>query len=1153
MEYVIRNHTAYSLFKTKPNIMLKNRIFIITAFLCISLPIIAQNRDTDKRTTATIIADLLAKMPAVTDTRFGELMQEMAAFGEEELVSIAGMLASPGQGDDSRVRFAMNGFSHYVMQEGMGDKRKVCIGAWCKALDQAKDNEIKAFLISQLQIMGTNEAVLCLAGYLNDARLCDPAARALVTISSSDAGAALLKAMENASDAQLLSLVQALGDIRNENAADALSKLANSQDPSAKKTALYALGNIGSERSGEILYQEARRSGYRFDPSNATAAYLLWLDRTGEKGNPILLKKRAVALIKESLAGNQVQSATEALALLAKYTGEKSMPRLLAASGSSHSAYRNASLEISNTLSGEKVTQAWIKKAGKLKDQPKAEVVAMLGNRGDQAAFNFILSALSDPEKPVRMAAITAAQKLGQSKALPDLLEFLKKADADEINTLKQAICSMHGQDVVSSVGKAMPGMASQPKIAMMEVIAARRAAEFLPAIQEQVNSGDPAVKSAALEALPSLVSEKDLPGLFTLLKETDRAKDLNAVQKAVISAMQGVEPVNRKAGLVIRDMNKSEGPQQSRYYAILRDIGGKVALEEVMKAFSKGAPENRQSAFKALTSWKDASACHDLYSIFAGSDSREFVDSTFNAYVRLVMNSGHPDEQKLLLLRKAMEASPDADLTGQALADLGNVNILTSLLFAGRYLDDPKLQHIAARSVMRIALADTSLTGNLVSGLLQNAMGKLTGSESNYDREAIRKRLTAISDKPGFVPLFNGKDLSGWKGLVENPVTRAKMTPEELEKKQIQADEIMHGGWSVYNGSLIFNGKGENLCTSKAYGDFEMFVDWKIMPGGDAGIYLRGSPQVQIWDASRIDTDAKVGSGGLYNNEIHESKPLKTADNPVGEWNTFRILMQGERVTVYLNGQLVVDNTIMENYWDRSIPIFRVEQIELQAHGSLLAYRDIYIREIPRPEPYRISDDEKAVGFRELFDGISLFNWTGNMKDYQVKDGAIAFVPNSGGSGNLYTREEYGNFVFRFDFQLTPAGNSGIGVRTSPGGDAAYVGMEIQVLDDGADVYKNLKPYQYHGSVYGIIPARRGFLEPVGEWNSEEIMFQGSRVKVILNGTVIVDGDIAEASKDGTIDHLDHPGLKNAKGHIGFLSHDSPVKFRNIRIKVLD
>ena len=169
-------------------------------------------------------------------------------------------------------------------------------------------------------------------------------------------------------------------------------------------------------------------------------------------------------------------------------------------------------------------------------------------------------------------------------------------------------------------------------------------------------------------------------------------------------------------------------------------------------------------------------------------------------------------------------------------------------------------------------------------------------------------------------------------------------MSKKELAAAQEKANKDAKESWIVDNGELLFTGKGNNLCTDKQYGDFEMLVDWKLYPGPepDAGIYLRGTPQVQIWDTARVKVGAQVGSGGLYNNQKNLSKPLKVADQKVGEWNSFRIVMLGERVSVWLNGELVTDNVILENFWDRSQSIFPMEQIELQAHGSKVAYRDI-------------------------------------------------------------------------------------------------------------------------------------------------------------------------------------------------------------------
>lgn len=190
--------------------------------------------------------------------------------------------------------------------------------------------------------------------------------------------------------------------------------------------------------------------------------------------------------------------------------------------------------------------------------------------------------------------------------------------------------------------------------------------------------------------------------------------------------------------------------------------------------------------------------------------------------------------------------------------------------------------------------------------------------------------------------------------------------------------------------------------------------------------------------------------------------------------------------------------------------------------------------------------------GFKELFNGKNLDGWVGNKTSYKVEDGLIVIDPQGTGGGNLFTEKEYGDFILRLEFQLTPGANNGLGIHAPLEGDAAYVGKELQILDNEAEKYSKLEVYQYHGSVYGVIPAKRGFLKPTGEWNQQEVIVQHPKIKVILNGTTIMEGDYLEASKNGTLDKKDHPGLQRSSGHIGFLGHGDVVRFKNIRIKEL-
>jgi hypothetical protein len=202
-----------------------------------------------------------------------------------------------------------------------------------------------------------------------------------------------------------------------------------------------------------------------------------------------------------------------------------------------------------------------------------------------------------------------------------------------------------------------------------------------------------------------------------------------------------------------------------------------------------------------------------------------------------------------------------------------------------------------------------------------------------------------------GFIRLFNGKDLTSWQGVVDMK-QRATLSPEELAAKQKEANENFLPHWKVEDGVLHYDGKGNSLQTVKDYANLELYVDWKIKPKGDSGIYLRGQPQVQIWDSDNLGDnlakDRGTGSGGLWNNKKHPNQPLVKADKPVGEWNTFHIIMKGDKVTVYLNGKKVVDDTPLENYWFPDQPLPAKGPIELQHHGDELWFKNIYLKELP-------------------------------------------------------------------------------------------------------------------------------------------------------------------------------------------------------------
>lgn len=1131
------------------------------------------------RATQTVIADVLAQMPAHQQTDYNRLMHELTATGEEGVLSLLKRFDPSGKGNNIAVEYALDGWANYVMGPDQAAARTAMEHACLKALDQTNDRETRAFTIRLLEHIGSDACVDKLSSYLTDDALSAPAAQALAAIGSESAAQALqaaLKSRSARSQEAERNIIQALGRVPAAGTEPLLKALLNTNQPETLKVLFETLSKVGTKASLPELAAAARKAGYTMEKTGAGEAYIRLINRVIAQGDVKEGVKAAADLLKKSTNAGQTGihiAAMQAIMRAADYKGGLRM--LNDALKDPSREYRCEALRASSRFADKALYTHLIKALPKMKPELQTDILNWMRCEAQASAtkrdmlntvetgiettgIQTLQKLLNSPVFPVKEAAAMVLVELGNSQSIAPLASLLASNDTNLIKLGQQALRSFqamppHG-DIAPAVVKTIPSASDRGKIAALELLSTRKATAFLNNVLKLTQSPSPEVKTAAFAALRDVVGEKDITNLCGML-ETVEPSGVEDVQQALILALSSQTASQQFETLSRRLLNAGAG-KSHLYYTPLAATGDKRALDMIVKGFGENTGAAKEAAFDALLHWNDIEAATPLIDICRDASASDYFTRALAGYVKLASNPAMTGENRMIYLRKALElAKTDAEKR-RIISLMGKTGTYFALLCAGEYMNEPALKETSAIAVMNIALDHPEYTGEVVENLLRQAAASLSNPDADYQRQSIRKHLDEMPKTQSFVPLFNGKDLTGWKGLVGNPVSRAKMKPAELAKQQAKADEAMRRDWKVENGLLVFDGTGyDNICTEKPYGDFEMYVDWMLDPDGkepDAGIYLRGTPQVQMWDTSRVDVGAQVGSGGLYNNQTHPNKPLTVADNKLGEWNTMYIKMVGDRVTVRLNGILVVDNIVMENYWDRSQPVPALEQIELQAHGSKVYYRNIYVKELHRPEPFRLSAEEEKEGFQILFDGTNMHEWTGNLVDYTIEDGCISVAGDTKFGGNLYTKKEYANFVYRFEFQLTPAANNGVGIRTPMEGDAAYVGMEIQVLDSEHPVYRDLHEYQYHGSVYGVIPARRGFLKSTGEWNTEEIVADGNRIKVTLNGEVIVDGDLKEAAKNGTMDGKAHPGLFNKSGHIGFLGHGSPVKFRNIRIREL-
>jgi len=431
-------------------------------------------------------------------------------------------------------------------------------------------------------------------------------------------------------------------------------------------------------------------------------------------------------------------------------------------------------------------------------------------------------------------------------------------------------------------------------------------------------------------------------------------------------------------------------------------------------------------------------------------------------------------------------------------------------------------------------------------------SLASCASNESKY--EQLLGGEFALGD---FQPLFDGESLSGWWGCAtEDPRGIAALSAEDRAERRLQSLDDIEAHWRVENSILINDGEGLFLTTEREYRDFELLLEFKTVAGADSGVYLRGIPQVQIWDTTEAGgkwhIGAKLGSGGLWNNSPSTpgKNPLVHADKPFGEWNRLRIVLVGERVSVWLNDKLTVDHARLENYFDRSSPIPRAGPIQLQTHGGEISWRNLFIREIGAAEANQTLSAHSGEGFGPIFDGETFDGWLGPIEGYEIADGALVCRKDFGGT--IFNEQVFTDFEVKFEVLLPPAGNNGLAIRYPGSGDTAYVGMcELQILENTAEQWADLDPRQYHGSAYGMAPAHRGYLRSPGTWNFQRVRVVGPTIEVELNGTRILSADLSRLT-DAMYPLDRFAGRMRTSGHFGFAGHTDPVAFRHIEARSL-
>ena len=1102
------------------------KLFIAILLLAL-VPFAAGAQDARQRTAETIVADALAQLPAQTPKAFDSLMQELAATGADGIRMMAGMLVPASEGKNAVVEYALGGVVSYVSAQGREALAREVRTGLADAVAASTDKPNQAFLLSLLQLCATAQEAPVFVKYAGDDYLADYAVRGLISTPGTEA---TLLALIGESPAPNALLAYAAAEKGLAAAEPALLKWAAdpTADTPARQAVYNALAKCGTHASIATLAAAAKADGYAFTKNDATGAYVNLLARLAAAGEQKALSA-AKALQKPALPQN-VRAAGLEIVLAAD--AKKRTQTVLAALKDADRAYRCAALDYANAFADEALYAALVKKLPSLSDAAQTDVVSWLGARHAASQSAAVVAAMSSPDDELALAAVRAAGKIGGQQALDALIAQLGGAHAKEASA---ALAAFNGKPNAAFVAALDGDPATQANA--LKLVAKRRITTAADKVFALLGSGDKAVRTAAYDALAGVTTAGDFDRLCDLLDKA-QGDDVKALQAGLRNALAPAAP-DMQYKLVAGRM--AAAPQKARYYPLLAQAATDEAIGALLKA------DDPKAAFAALLTVKNPVMIDVLYEL-AGKNP-DWTDAAISRYTDFATASDNTPMRKYQLYRKGLEANPSAKTQNKLLKALSKTPVFPALVLAVKYMDAPATAETAALVVKTVAAKNPGMGGQTVAAALKKALEVYVelakaDADAGYAVDEI-KGLMAKLPEAGFEPL--SLEPENRKAVVGNPETRKAMKPKALAKAQLEADAAMAQKWSLTDGILTAQANAPAIQFPKQYENFEMILDWKTP--GEAGIAVRAIPQIRLGGVS--------GTGMLA-----DDKGVADADNRPGNWNTLYVKVVDDRITVFENDVKIVENAVMTNPDMPGEPVGICGCIELIAGAAPVEFRNVYVNELPSTPVFELSAEEAAEGFEVLFDGRSLHKWTGNTTNYVLLNGTIDVTAQYGGSGNLYTKKEYSDFVLRFEFRFIREGvNNGIGIRTPMGVDAAFEGMEIQILDHDAPIYKDIKNYQQHGSVYGVIAAKRVKFPPLGDWNVEEIRAVGDRITVTVNGEVILDGNIREACQGHCvgdpgekgnhymIDHRNHPGLFNKSGHLGLLGHGAGIQFRNLRV----
>ena len=689
------------------------------------------------------VADIVAKMPAADVATGQPLLGEILSLGPDALKELCSLVTPPQDAKDAKARYAVHGLVLYTARPGAEADRDELEKALLDALAAAQDADLKQFFIEQLQLCGSDAAAGAIAALLGDERLCDPAAQALTRIGTARCAELIRGELPKAQGKRLATIVQALGVLADKPSAKLLLPYAADKDQTLRRTAWFALANIGDASATDALAAAAGSEG-KYERALGTKYYLLLASRLVEGGQKDAAAKICRGLLKTRTDPAESNVACAALSVLQKAIGDAAADDLLAAVDGKNVYVREAAMALLQGCGGEALTRKLVERASAATGAAKAALISVLGVRGDKSAAPVVIAAMDDKDPAVAAAAMMAAARLAPGEALKLLTARIKSADATVIATAREVLAGLKAEGFDQALAEAMPEASPAGKVALLGLLAARGATGQSKVVFDALGDSDPAVREAAVKALAGVAGPADIDRVLALMLAATDEGQRNNIEDVVVSLCRKAN----SAKCVLDALAKADAKQRPLLLATLGRIGGADALPAVMKDIDSSDAATKDAAARALANWQGSEALEPLAEFVMQTRNDVHRVLAIRAIVRLV---GHdpkiPAGTAVAALCCAIGKAKEPADKGLVIATLGGMRNMESLDLLAKNLGGGPHTEAVAAAVVKVTCPSRGFKGLEGPAVVATLKKVIEVSKTPRVVEEAKKYL-AIMDK---------------------------------------------------------------------------------------------------------------------------------------------------------------------------------------------------------------------------------------------------------------------------------------------------------------------------------------------------------------------------------------------------------------------